>query len=30
MLSETQKTKTEVVMIRHAQSEWNRAGLFTG
>lgn len=30
MLCETQKTKTEVVMIRHAQSEWNRAGLFTG
>jgi 2,3-bisphosphoglycerate-dependent phosphoglycerate mutase len=30
MLRENQKMRTEVVMIRHAQSEWNRAGLFTG
>lgn len=30
MLYETQKTNTDVVMIRHGQSEWNRAGLFTG
>lgn len=30
MQQANQATETDVVMIRHAQSEWNRAGLFTG
>jgi bisphosphoglycerate-dependent phosphoglycerate mutase len=30
MPCENQKTKADVVIIRRAQSEWNRAGLFTG
>lgn len=30
MNATTQSTETSVVLIRHAQSDWNRQGLFTG